>query len=476
MSISRKSVIASLLWKFLERCSVQVVSFVVTIVLARILCPEDYGLIALVMVFINISSVLVEGGLNTALIQKKNASQIDFSTIFYTSLSMALFLYLVLYWGAPFIAKFYGKEQLIPIVRLLGFSLFFYAINSVQKAYLIKNLLFKNLFFSGFGAVLLSGVLGVYMAKSGFGVWALVTQSVVSQIATTLVMWFTVKWRPTWEFSWDSFRQLFGFGSKILFTNFMISFFVNIRNLIIGKVYSAASLAYFDRGKQFPSLIIDNINSSIQSVLFPVLADQQNSKSSVKQIVRRSIKTSTYIIFPLVIGLAVSADPLVRFLLTDKWVGVIPFIQIFCMMYLLMPMQIANMEAIKALGHSGTSLKLETIKKIIELLILIITVPIGVYAIAWGLVVYNLFSIFINTYPNKKLLEYDLSSQIKDVIPALLVSLAMGIIIILFNQLEIASWMKFVADVIIGIVVYLFLSIVFKLDAFMYLKGLFLKK
>lgn len=476
MSISRKSVIASLLWKFLERCSVQVVSFVVTIVLARILCPEDYGLIALVMVFINISSVLVEGGLNTALIQKKNASQIDFSTIFYTSLSMALFLYLVLYWGAPFIAKFYGKEQLIPIVRLLGFSLFFYAINSVQKAYLIKNLLFKNLFFSGFGAVLLSGVLGVYMAKSGFGVWALVTQSVVSQIATTLVMWFTVKWRPTWEFSWDSFRQLFGFGSKILFTNFMISFFVNIRNLIIGKVYSAASLAYFDRGKQFPSLIIDNINSSIQSVLFPVLADQQNSKSSVKQIVRRSIKTSTYIIFPLVIGLAVSADPLVRFLLTDKWVGAIPFIQIFCMMYLLMPMQIANMEAIKALGHSGTSLKLETIKKIIELLILIITVPIGVYAIAWGLVVYNLFSIFINTYPNKKLLEYDLSSQIKDVIPALLVSLAMGIIIILFNQLEIASWMKFVADVIIGIVVYLFLSIVFKLDAFMYLKGLFLKK
>ena len=314
------------------------------------------------------------------------------------------------------------------------------------------------------------------MAKSGFGVWALVTQSVVSQIATTLVMWFTVKWRPTWEFSWDSFRQLFGFGSKILFTNFMISFFVNIRNLIIGKVYSAASLAYFDRGKQFPSLIIDNINSSIQSVLFPVLADQQNSKSSVKQIVRRSIKTSTYIIFPLVIGLAVSADPLVRFLLTDKWVGAIPFIQIFCMMYLLMPMQIANMEAIKALGHSGTSLKLETIKKIIELLILIITVPIGVYAIAWGLVVYNLFSIFINTYPNKKLLEYDLSSQIKDVIPALLVSLAMGIIIILFNQLEIASWMKFVADVIIGIVVYLFLSIVFKLDAFMYLKGLFLKK
>ena len=476
MSISRKSVIASLLWKFLERCSVQVVSFVVTIVLARILCPEDYGLIALVMVFINISSVLVEGGLNTALIQKKNASQIDFSTIFYTSLSMALFLYLVLYWGAPFIAKFYGKEQLIPIVRLLGFSLFFYAINSVQKAYLIKNLLFKNLFFSGFGAVLLSGVLGVYMAKSGFGVWALVTQSVVSQIATTLVMWFTVKWRPTWEFSWDSFRQLFGFGSKILFTNFMISFFVNIRNLIIGKVYSAASLAYFDRGKQFPSLIIDNIKSSIQSVLFPVLADQQNSKSSVKQIVRRSIKTSTYIIFPLVIGLAVSADPLVRFLLTDKWVGAIPFIQIFCMMYLLMPMQIANMEAIKALGHSGTSLKLETIKKIIELLILIITVPIGVYAIAWGLVVYNLFSIFINTYPNKKLLEYDLSSQIKDVIPALLVSLAMGIIIILFNQLEIASWMKFVADVIIGIVVYLFLSIVFKLDAFMYLKGLFLKK
>ena len=311
---------------------------------------------------------------------------------------------------------------------------------------------------------------------SGYGVWALVAQSLVSQCATTMIMWFTVRWRPTFEFSWRSFSTLFSFGSKILATNFLITFSVNIRNLIIGKVYSSASLAYFDRGKQFPSLIIDNINSSIQSVLFPVLADQQDSKESVKTIVRRSIKTSTYIIFPLVIGLMVVSEPLIRCLLTDKWIGAIPYIRIFCMMYLLMPMQIANMEAIKALGHSGTSLKIEIIKKIIELIILIVTVPISVIAIAWGLVVYNVVSIFINTYPNKKLLDYDILSQIKDILPALLISIAMGFTIIMFNQFEFAPWVMLLADFVIGVVVYLILSNLFRLEAFKYLWGLVLRK
>ena len=469
MSFSRSTVIKSLIWKLLERGSVQVVTFVVTIVLARILVPEDYGLIALVLVFINISNVIVDGGLNMALVQKKDADNVDFSTIFYTSLLLATILYLVLYFFSGAIAEFYGRPELVPVIKVLGVSLFFYAITSIQKAFLSRNLLFKNLFYSSLGAVVISGVLGIWMAKMGYGVWALVVQNLSVQVITAIIMWFTVKWRPQIVFSYERFKGLFNFGWKIFASNFLINLFINVRSLIIGKVYTASALGYFDRGKQFPALIIENINASIQAVLFPVLSGEQDNVQVVKAMVRRSIKMSAFIIFPLVIGLVVTAEPLIYALLTEKWMGAVPFIQIFSFAYMLMPMQIANLQAIQALGHSGTTLKIELIKKVIELLILIITVSISVLAIAWGIVAFNIICLFINVVPNKKLLNYGIKEQVKDVIRIFLIALTMGGSIYWIKFLNIPVIAVLFLQFIVGVAIYMGLCLLFKEDSFMYL-------
>lgn len=472
MSVSRSTVIKSLVWKLLERCSVQVVTFVVTIVLARILLPEDYGLIALVLVFVNVSNVIVDGGLNMALVQKKDADNVDFSTIFYTSILLATLLYATLFAFAGPIANFYDKPELVPVVRVLGISLIFYAITSIQKAFLSRHLLFKKLFYSSLGAVIVSGVIGIWMAKKGYGVWALVAQNLSVQIVTTIIMWFTVKWRPQFVFSFERFKGLFNFGWKIFASNFLINIFVNVRSLIIGKVYSASALGFFDRGKQFPALIIENINASIQAVLFPVLSGEQDNVQTVKAMVRRSIKMSAYIIFPLVIGLAVVAKPLVLALLTEKWLGAVPYIQIFCMAYLLMPMQVANIQAIQALGYSGKTLKIEVIKKIIELIILVITVPISVPAIAWGIVAYNAICLFINSKPNKELLGYGAIEQIVDIAPILLASVLMGVITFAVLFLSLSPIITLCLQLIVGVCSYLLFSVVFKLEAFQYMKDM----
>ena len=471
-TVNRRSVISSLLWKFLERCSVQLVSFIVSIILARILTPKEYGVIALVLVFVNIAGVIVEGGLNTALIQKKNADQLDFSTIFYSSIGVALVFYGLLYMSAPSIANFYNNEELTNVVKVLSLSIFFYAINSVQKAYLTRNLLFKSLFYSSFGAILASGFIGIFLAIKGFGVWALVIQSISSQIATTVIMWFTVKWRPTLEFSWKRFRKLFDFGWKIFASNLLINIFVNIRSLIIGKVYNASSLAYFDRGKNLPALIVDNINSSVQAVIFPVLSSIQDERETIKAMVRRSIKSCAFVIFPLVIGLAVASEPLVRVLLTDKWLGAVPFIRIFCIAYLLLPMQIANLEAIKSLGYSGTTLKLEVIKKNIELIILLITVPISVEMIAWGIVLYNLISLIINLAPNAKLLDYGIKEQLLDIMPTFWISIIMGAGMYLVSILNVNPFIMLTGEIVVGIGIYLVLCKLSQNESYCYLKSL----
>lgn len=466
---SRGTVFRSFLWKFLEKCSVQLTGFIITILLARILNPEDYGLIALVIVFVNLTSVFVDGGLNTALVQKKNADQLDFSTIFYTSIAVSVLFYILLYIFAPAIARFYDNTSLIPILRVLGVTLIFYAINSIQKAFLVKKLLFKKLFYSSFGAVIISGLAGIVMAKYGFGVWALVTQSILSQLAVTIIMWATVKWRPTLEFSFDRFRSLFDFGWKIFASNLLITAFLNIRSLIIGKVYNAKSLALFDRGKQFPAFIVENINSSIQAVLFPVLSESQDDKESVKAMVRRSIKTSALIIFPVLFGLSILAGPIVRCLLTDKWLGAVPFIQIFCLAYLFMPMQIANVEAIKSLGYSGTNLKIEILKKAVELAILIITIPISVQAIAIGIVAYNMISLFINARPNQKFLNYGAKEQIRDILPSLAISSMMGVILIGLLFVPVSPGWIIVMGIVFGIFAYISFNILFRVESFRYL-------
>ena len=469
MSTNKNTVIKSFLWKFLERCSVQVVTFVVTIVLARLLMPEEYGIVALITIFIALAEVIADGGFNTALIQKKEADAIDFSTVFYFSMFVAFTLYGILFFSAPFIANFYNQPLLTDVIRVLSCSLLFYSFNSVQRAYISRYMMFKKLFVSALIAVILSGAIGILLAYKGYGVWALVWQIILNQFFTTIIMWFTVKWRPILSFSKERFHTLFSFGWKIFCTNFIVTLFIRLRAMVIGKVFSPATLAYYDKGNQFPGLISDNVCGSIQSVIFPAFSEAQDDKEKVKSMMRRAINTSCLFMFPLMIGLMVCAKPLVILLLTEKWLGVVPFMQILCLANFFRPISIPNQQAITALGHSGITLKLEIVRKVIDVIILAVSCYMGALAIAWGVVLFNLMCVIINLIPNVKLLDYKIHEQLKDLVPTFIISFVMGGAIYGISYIPISPLVQLFLMMISGLIIYIGLCYIFKVESFFYL-------
>ena len=476
MQISRATVIKSFFWKFFERIGFQLMNFVVTIVLARLLLPEQYAAISLIMIFINICNVIIDGGLNTALVQKKDSDDVDFSTIFYISLVVAALLYLLLYFTAPGIAAFYDMPYLVPVIRVLGVNLFFYVFNSIQRAYVSKHMLFDKLFYGSISAVIVSGAIGIYLAYRGWGIWALVGQNLVSQVVGCLVLWFAIKWRPVLKFSVDRLKVLFDYGWKILGTNLITVLFVEIRKMCIGKLYTPSSLAYYEKGEHFPNLVMSNIFASVQSVMFPTFSKSQDDAASVKNIMRRSTKMLCFVIYPLMVGMIFAAEPIVRLLLTEKWMPVADFIKIMSIANFFRPISIINWEAIKALGHSGITFKLEIVKKIIDVIILLVSISYGVYAIAWGMVLYNFICIFINLAPNVRLLGYRIREQLLDVMPSLLISLGMGAAIFGLKYVIEDDLLLILSQFFVGAVVYLFLSGIFKEESFMYLLDMVRKR
>ena len=469
MPYSKLDVVKSLLWKLLEKCSVQGVSFIVTIILARILSPDEYGIIAIVTIFLHFSNILIEGGFSTALVQKKGYDNKDFSTIFFFSLAVALIIYILLFLFSESIAIFFNEPQLISVIKVLGINVFFCAVNSIQKAYVSKKLLFKKMFISSLLAAVFSGIIGIFLAWRGLGVWALVFYSLISQVLITLFMSVFIKWRPMLVFSKKSFKRLFDFGWKIMTTHIIISIFTNIRSIIISKFYSAAMLAYFDKGKQLPALAMDNINSSIQTILFPVFSESQDDRAKVKNMVRRSIKTNCLFVFPLMVGLIVMSEPLVITIYTEKWSFMIPFVRIFALSYILMPMQLANIEAIKSLGYSNITLKLEIIKKVIEVIILVVSACMGVLAIAWGVVIYNFICLFVNLYPNTKLLNYSFKEQMNDFIPQLLAAIIMGCLVHCVIYFPLNIIIKLIIQFVVGVISYYIICKIFNLESFRYI-------
>lgn len=468
--ISKNQVISSLIWKFIERGGNQAVSFIVSIILARLLSPEDYGLIALITVFITFANIFIESGFSTSLIQKKNVKDIDYSTALTFSLLIAGILYMILYFSAPVIAKFYDKNEIVLILRVISITLFIGSLNSVQVAVISRNMQFKKLFHSSTIAVFISGGVGILLAYNGYGVWALVSQQIVNQLLVTVFLFVAIEWKPKLKFSINSFKALFNYGSNILLTNFLGTLFLNIRNLIIGKIYNPSVLGFYNRGMQFPVAFVSNINGSIQSVMLPTYASNQDNPSIIRNMVRRSIKMSSFIVFPMMVGLAAISESLVLLLLTDKWLPAVIFIQIYCAIYAIMPMHTTNLQAIKALGHSGVILRLEIIKKIIDVIVLSISIPFGIFAIAMGELITSLISTLINAYPNRKYLNYSAKEQWLDILPSLLLSLFMGFIISLVKFLDISNnVVVIIVQISIGILTYAFFAYILKIEEFTYL-------
>ncbi len=466
---SKTHVISSLLWKFLERAGTQGVQFVIQIVLARILCPDDYGILAILMAFIALANVFVQSGFNTSLIQKKDSDETDFSSVFWLSLFVSLLLYIVLFFASPFIARFYKNDILIPILRVLALTLFFGALNSVQSAMVSKTMQFKKFFFSSMGGVVGSGIVGIILACNGFGVWALVAQQLANNLLISVILWTTVKWRPKFVFSIEKVKSLFSFGWKLLCSGLLDTGYRQIYNLVIGRVFTSSDLGIFSRGEQFPQVIATNLDGSIQSVMLPTLSSHNDSAEEVKQITRRSISTSSYVLMPCMLGMAAIAKNLVLVLLTEKWLPCVPFLQLACLAFALYPIHTANLTAINAMGRSDVFLKVEVIKKIIGIAVLVVTVPFGLVAMAAGRVFSGIICTFVNAHPNKKILDYSYIEQWKDILPYVLVAAAMALVVYFVGFIPLQAAPVLFIQIAAGIFFYVLVSKIFRLEAFNYL-------
>lgn len=466
------SVFSNFFWRFSERCGAQLVTFIVSIVLARILAPEDYGQVALITVFTTIMQVFVDSGLGTALIQKKDGDDLDFSSVFYFNFAVCLVLYAIMFIVAPLIAWFYKDSTLTPIVRVISLTIVISGVKGIQQSYVSRNMLFKRFFYATLGGTVFSAFLGIGLAYAGFGVWAIVAQQLSNTAIDTLILWLTVKWRPQKMFSWERLKGLLSFGWKMLASALLDTVYGNIRSLIIGKMYSSADLAYYNQGDKFPNVIANNINTSIDSVLLPTMASEQDNASRVKAMTRRAIKTSTYIMAPLMMGLAFCAEPIVRLVLTDKWLPCVPFLRIFCITYMFYPIHTANLNAIKAMGRSDLFLKLEIAKKIVGMTLLLSTMWFGVMAMAYSLLISSVTSQIINSWPNRKLLNYRYWDQLKDILPGVALAIFMGCCVNLVGLLHLSNTVTLLIQIPMGAAIYIGASAAIHLESYDYLMGM----
>ena len=461
------------MWRFMELLSAQGITLIVSIMLARMLTPQIYGTLALTMVFINLLNVFIDNGLGVALIQKKNADETDFSSVFWFNLLMCIILYFIVYVFAPHIANLYHKSEIIRIIRLIGLVIIVSAIKNIQQVYVMRNLLFKKFFFATLVGTIGAAIIGILMAYYGFGVYALVSQYIFNAVVDTIILWFTVQWRPKFVFSYTKFKTLFSYSWKILISRLIDTIFIESKSLIIGKFYSEENLAYYSKGMQFPQFAISNITTSMNSILFPTLAQKQNDVIAMKYATKRVIRISSLFIWPSMIGLIAVSKNLITVILTEKWLPTVPFLQILCLGYALEPLQTTNLNVIKALGRSGLFLKMEIIKKTIAITIVILSSFLGVKMIAIGSTCYAFIASFINAFPNKKLISYSYGEQLKDISPFVFMSLIMGIVVYVVGETSVSVfsagiYISFIFQIACGILTYAILCRCFAISEWNY--------
>lgn len=461
----KRKVISGLFWRYFERCAAQGVTFIVGIVLARVLTPEDYGLSSLSAIYIGIISIISDLGLTRALIQKKDADELDYSSVFYVNLTMSVLVYLIIFFTAPLASMFYKEPRLTAIIRVSSLTMPIGALFAMQSTIITKKMEFKKYFWATITGTIISSFVGIAMALNGLGVWAIVGQSMTNMIIDRLFLTALVRWRPRLMFSKKRVKPLFNYGWRLFVSGALDQIYGNIYSLVIGRVYSTSDLAYYERGKQYPMYIINNINSSIQSVLFPAISTVQNKIEDVKNIVRRSIVTSSFFIFPMMTGLGIMAELIIHVMITDKWLPAVPFIRFCCFTYALWPIHTANLQAISALGRSDIFLKLEVIKKVIGISVLLITLPHGLIAMMWGSSAVAVVSSFLNASPNKKLLGYSYFEQLKDLLPSIVLSAVMAVCVLLVGMIPMNDIVKIFLQVLTGAAVYFGLAKLFRLES-----------
>ncbi|MFI3163492.1 MAG: lipopolysaccharide biosynthesis protein [Bacillota bacterium] len=473
---TQEKTIGALLWKFTERVGAQLIQFIVSIVLARILAPDDYGVIALITVFTQIAAVFVQSGFGTALLRKFEVDELDYNSVFWVTFSISLIAYAILFVSAPYIAVFYDSEMLTSVLRVLSVNIILGSVNSVQNVKLRREMRFKTVFTNTITATIISGIVGITMAVMGYGVWALVGQQFTSTITVTIVMLFTVRWYPKLQFSITRIKTMFSFGWKMLCSSLLDTVYNNIYSLIIGLKYSTTDLAYWNKAKQFPSLMVDNINGSLGAVMLPVMAQQQNDIPELRKTVRHTLTLSMYIVVPMMVGLGILAEPIITLVLTEKWLPAVPFMQVWCFTYAFYPIHTINLQSYQALGRSDVFLKLEIYKKIMGVTILVIAMPFGLMWMAYSKILSAILSTIINSYPNKKLLKYTIFDQYKDIMLSALPAILMGVAVYCIGFIEMNYILLMAIQVVAGVFIYWILSAVLRNQSYLFIKDSILNK
>lgn len=427
MSLKQKT-FKGVVWSAIERFSTQGVQFLFGILLARLLTPNDYGMIAMLAIFMAVSQTFIDSGFGNALIRKPDRNEADKATVFFFNIFMAAACYGVIFLAAPFAAQFYNMPELADILRVLAINLVIQAFGSIQRLNLTIDLNFRKLAKISLSGAIVGGIAGLVCAYNGLGVWSLVVQQMATTSSSVVLFWVLVRWRPKSFFNKDSFKNMFGFGSKLLFSGLINTIYNNVYDLIIGKVFAAATLGNFSRANHFANFPSSNITGIFQRVTFPVLSKIQDDHEKLRTGYLKFLNMATLVIFPLMIGLAALAKPFILLVLTEKWVEVILILQILCIAQMWHPVHAINLNILQVLGRSDLFLKLEIIKKIAGITILCITLPHGIIAMCLGQWVSTSFGLVVNTYYSGKLLNAGLFTQLKMYIPTLLNSLIMGAI------------------------------------------------
>ena len=465
----RSSAVQGMIWMLMERILAQLVTFVVSVVLARILIPEAYGIVALAQVFINLANVFVTVGLNASLIQQDDIDDLDYSTALYTNLGLAGVLYVILFITAPVIADFYSMPLISPLLRVLGMRLIIGAYNSVQRAFVSRNLLFRKFFWSTLGGTLLSAIVGILMALKGFGAWAIVGQYLTNSTVDTIVLAITVPWKPKLLFSTTRLKRMYSFGWKVLAASFLNTCYLELRSMVIGREYSSEDLAFYNQGRQFPQLFYTNLSSAVTSVMFPILAKSKNEEWAFNRQLHRTIQVLTYLIFPLMAGLIMTSAPIVKLVLSDKWLPCVFFLQAYALSYAILPIQTVAEQALKAAGRSDLFLKLFFIEKGVGVALILITMKISVEAIAIGMFAGAMFSTILHVLSLRHITNYRMKDFLLDVSQNLFITLLMCISVFLVGLTSNSTLLKLVIQVITGVVVYIIVSILIKNASLFYI-------
>lgn len=471
MSNSLKSTAAKgIIWSAVDKFAVQIGQFVVSIVLARILLPEDFGLLGMLAIFIAISQTFIESGMGLGLIQRQDRTDIDFSTVFVFNLAVSSLFYLLLFFSAPFIASYFNQPQLIDLTRVLGLNLFVSSLAIVQRTKLTIAINFKAIAKTNVIGVIIGGITGIVAAMNGFGVWSLVIQTLSGSFASAVSLWFFSHWTPSIAFSRNSFKNLFGFGSKLLLSGLYAQLLTNVYNICIGKYYPISSLGYYTRAKGFADISAGTVTGILQQATFPILAAVQNDKEKLVSVYSRMIRMSSFFIIPMMTLIALLAKPIVILLLTEKWVAVIPLLQWMVFARIFFPMSAINMNLLNAIGRSDLFLKVDLSKLPLTILAMIITIPFGVKAMIIGHVVTSGLAFFINAYLPGKYYGYGGLAQLKDMLPVLLATIGMSLVVFFMTFFVDNLILQLIGGSILGVVCYLCFCWLLKLGELMELK------